>query len=160
MLIYRFIGGLGVIVSGLLIYYVREEFEKKKSIQIDSYIKLISYIKTQVECFILPINTILDRCDNILLINCGFGNDINPKTITELLNGSKFYADEDFINKLYDFAQDFGHSYANDQIKLCDRYIMDLSKIQEKYSNQRTKDKKLSFSICLSISLSLILILI
>lgn len=159
MVIYKVLGGSSLIFSGLWFYYVKEQYEKKKYIQMLSYIKLISYIKTQIECYMLPIDIILDTCNKELLIGCCYDKDNAPKTITDLLNESRFYIDNEFLEKLYDFAQEFGFSYINEQIKLCEKYITNLSEIQEIYIKQRPKDKKLSLAICLSMSLSLILIL-
>ena len=158
MIIYKLIGSAGLIASGVWFYFIREKFQKRKELQLSAYIKFISYIKNQIECYMLPIDTIIAECDIKLLKECGTVNRCS--TLVDLLDDSTFYIDEDAINMLYDFAEDFGIKYYNEQIKTCDRYINELNRTREIYLNQRAKDKKLSLAICLSISFSLILILI
>jgi hypothetical protein len=151
-------GSAGLVASGIWFYFIREKFQKRKELQFSAYIKLISYIKNQIECYMLPIDTIIAECDIELLSECGSVN--RASTLVDFLDNSTFYIDEDVIRLLYDFAEDFGLKYYNEQIKTCDRYINELNKSREVYLNQRAKDKKLSLTICLSISFSLILILI
>jgi hypothetical protein len=151
-------GSAGLVASGIWFYFIREKFQKRKELQFSAYIKLISYIKNQIECYMLPIDTIIAECDIELLSECGSVN--RASTLVDFLDNSTFYIDGDVIRLLYDFAEDFGLKYYNEQIKTCDRYIDELNKSREVYLNQRAKDKKLSLAICLSISFSLILILI
>ena len=158
MIIYKLIGSAGLVASGIWFYFIREKFQKIKELQFSAYIKLISYIKNQIECYMLPIDTIIAECDIELLSECGSVS--RASTLVDFLDNSTFYIDEDVIRLLYDFAEDFGLKYYNEQIKTCDRYINELNKSREVYLNQRAKDKKLSLAICLSISFSLILILI
>jgi hypothetical protein len=158
MIIYKLIGSAGLVASGIWFYFIREKFQKRKELQFSAYIKLISYIKNQIECYMLPIDAIISECDIELLSECGSVN--RASTLVDFLDNSTFYIDEDVIRLLYDFAEDFGLKYYNEQIKTCDRYINELNKSREVYLNQRAKDKKLSLAICLSISFSLILILI
>ena len=158
MIIYKLIGSAGLVASGIWFYFIREKFQKRKELQFSAYIKLISYIKNQIECYMLPIDAIIAECDIELLSECSSVN--RASTLVDFLDNSTFYIDEDVIRLLYDFAEDFGLKYYNEQIKTCDRYINELNKSREVYLNQRAKDKKLSLAICLSISFSLILILI
>ena len=160
MVIYRVLGAITVMTSSIWFYFIIEGYEKKKTIQINAYLKLLSYIKAQIECYMLPIDMVLMKCDGSLIYDCGFYEDERPKSFNELLDNSKFYIDNEMLEKLCAFSRELGTSYAEDQLKLCERYISDLNIMYEKYKTQRTKDKKLSLAICLSTSLSLILILI
>ena len=70
MIIYKMIGSASVIISALVIYLEIQRYEKLKLKQINSYILLIEYIKNQIECFLLPIDTIILNCNkeiNILV---------------------------------------------------------------------------------------------
>lgn len=160
MIIYRFLGAGGILFSGLWLYFVREGFYKQRGAQLDAYIKLFTYIKNQIECYMLPIDRILYDCDPKILKECGLTSNKNISNIKDLLNHSTFYVGDDIISSLYSFTDEFGVSYLPEQIKLCDKFLIELKEIRENNKNQRIKDKKLSFAICMSLSLSLILILI
>ena len=76
MIISKLIGGVLITVCALKIYAEIQKFQKKSIKQIDSFIELIDYIKNQIECFLLPIDTIMFNCDNKLLLNCGIQRDM------------------------------------------------------------------------------------
>lgn len=160
MITYKLLGAGGIFVSGIWLFLIRESYQKKKMLQLQGYIRLISHIKNQISCYMLPIDKILQDCDERILQDCGFYASSPAESIEAILDGSVFFFDDEIQQKLYLFARDFGKGYLNEQIKLCDRYISELKSIYEHFNAERTKDKKLSFAICLSISLSLILILL
>ncbi len=160
MIVYRLCGACGLVLSGIWVYLVRENYQKRKSNQLQGYIRLFSYIKNQIECYMLPINKILFDCEDKLLSDCGYYAKKKPTSLEEVLELSEWYFEADVCEKIFGFARDFGKSYLGEQIKLCDSFILDLKALYESLSAQRIKDKKLSLAICLSISFSLILILL
>ena len=160
MITYKLLGACGLFASGLWTFLIRESYQNKKIVQLQGYIRVISYIKNQISCYMLPVDKILRDCDERLLHDCGLYSSVRPKSIEEILDNSVIYFDDEIREKLNLFAKDFGKGYLNEQIKLCDRYISELKSIYEHFSVERSKDKKLSLAICLSISLSLILILL
>jgi hypothetical protein len=93
MIIYKLIGSAGLVASGIWFYFIREKFQKRKELQFSAYIKLISYIKNQIECYMLPIDAIIAECDIELLSECGSVN--RASTLVDFLDNSTFYIDED-----------------------------------------------------------------
>ena len=160
MIVYKALGVIGIIFSGLWFYVVCEGFQKKKSAQLDSFIELVSYMRNQIKCYMMPIDSVFKGCSKSILVKCGYFNDSVPKNLEELLNNSVFYIDNESEIYLNNLAKSFGTVYFNEQIKLCDDCLNELNKIREKNTLKRKKDRKVSLAICISMSLSLILILI
>lgn len=160
MLIYRLLGGICLVGSGIWFYLARDSFQKKKCTQLDAYIKLLKYIKNQVECYMKPIDSIMGSCSPELLELCGIDDCKNTSTLDKALDGASFFIDEDAIDVLYRFSADYGRGYLSEQIRSCDRYSLELEELRKIYYEKRRKDKKLSLAISVSISLSLFLILL
>lgn len=160
MLIYRMLGGVCLVSSGLWVYFIRDKFQKRKCIQLDAYINLLKYIKNQVECYMKPIDSILSSCSCELLSLCGISSLGSMSSLEQMLENTSFYIDDDAIDVLYRFSKDYGKGYLDEQIKSCEKYTKELEELRTVYYEKRRKDKKLSLAISISISLSLFLILL
>ena len=159
MLLYKFSGGMSLLISALLIYLQSRNYTHKKIKQIDAFISLIEYIKNQIECYMIPIDRILMTCSEDLISTCGLDTNAHPSNLIELMDLAVFYIDDQSIDVLYKFANDFGLAYKDEQIRACEQGIKELSKAKERISDKDSKDKKVHLAICLCVSFSLILIL-
>ena len=159
MVIYKLVGSGSIIISALVLYLEMQKFEKQKINQINAYILLIEYIKNQIECYMIPIDRILMTCSEDLISTCGLDTNAHPSNLIELMDLAVFYIDDQSIDVLYKFANDFGLAYKDEQIRACEQCIIGLSKEKERISDKDSKDKKVHLAICLCISFSLILIL-
>ncbi len=160
MIVYKALGAIGIIFSGFWFYVVCEGFQKKKSSQLDGFIELLAYIRNQIKCYMMPIDSIFKGCSKSILLKCGYFSNSIPKNLEELLSNSVLYIDNESELHLNNLARGFGTVYFNEQIKLCDDCLNELNKIREKNTVKRKNDRKVSLAICISMSLSLILILI
>lgn len=163
MLIYKVIGGGSIMVSALIFYFESQSFNKKAMTQLDAYISLIEYIKSQVSCFLSPIDIIIKNCDYKIIQKCTMVNEINiqtAKTVKDIVNYSYFYLDQEIIDTIYKFANDFGSNYRKEQLLYCDAYIEELKKYKCKIYDNYEKDKKVRFVLCMCLSFSMILMLI
>lgn len=159
MLIYKLAGGISLAFSILLVYVQTRSYTKDKIKQIEAFIALINYIKNQIECYMIPIDKILASCNRDLLKECGFMGEGTPHSLSNLMQDTSFYGDEEWTKPLYEFVSSFGASYREEQIRSCERCIKELNKTKERMSEKDIKDKKVHLAICLCISFSLILIL-
>lgn len=159
MLLYKFSGGMSLLISALLIYLQSRNYTHKKIKQIDAFISLIEYIKNQIECYMIPIDKILMTCTRDMILACGLDENMFPRTLGELMSHTEFYVDNNTIDILYKFANEFGLAYKDEQIRACERSIKELLKAKERTSDKDSKDKKVHLAICLCLSFSLILIL-
>lgn len=159
MLIYKLAGGISLAFSVLLIYVQTRKYTKDKIKQIEGFISFVSYIKNQIECYMMAIDKILASYDSDLLKQCGFMGEGTPISLSELMQEITFYGDEEWTKVIKDFTSGFGSSYRDEQIRSCERCIKELNKAKERMSEKDIKDKKVHLAICICISFSLILIL-
>ena len=148
-------------LSALIIYFEMQRYEALKIKQINYFILLIEYIKNQIECFLLPIDMIIQNCSEDLIKNCGINTDYKKvKTLEELIMLTEFYCNGECIDLIKQFSSDFGQGYVGEQLRSCDYYRNELIKQRDKLKEKGIKEKKLRLAICLSASFSLILLLI
>ena len=159
MLFFKLLGGTSIFLSATIFYLETRRFEKEKIKQIDAFISLLRYIKKQVECFSVPISTIIALCDSKILEGCGI--DLKGKKeviLSELLQDCDFYIDIEAVEILKKFGDEFGKTYRDDQLKSCDYYISELIKYREKIGQELPKERKMRFAVCFCISASIILL--
>ena len=159
MTIVKIFGACGVALSGIIYFKETVNYEKLKIAQVDAYIKLIEYIKNQVECFNLPIDRIIESCDREILLKCGAQN-ASPKTVTEIVNSTNMYLDAEIVDILTKFANEFGTVYREEQIKLCLYYIGELRAYRQGIKEKHNRERKIHLGLCVSFAASLILLLI
>ena len=161
MTIGKLIGSIALIGAALNSYIEMQKFQKKRICQINAFISLIEYIKNQVECFLLPFDIILKKCDRKILNDCFVASDIsNIKNMKDLLSSTTFYCDEHIVEILKKFSDNFGLSYSKEQISSCEYCCSELIKNRDKILEKDIKNKKIQFAICLSVSFSIIILLI
>ena len=161
MTVYKIVGSVSIIVAALIMYLEMQKYENLKIKQINAFILLVEYIKSQIECFLLPIDTIIQSCNDDLISACGINADHRKaKTLDELLASARFYCDNECADIIKQFSADFGQGYIQEQLRSCDYYRSELIKQRDKLKEKGKKENKLRLAICLSASFSLILLLI
>ncbi|MBO5715138.1 MAG: hypothetical protein J6S23_01940 [Clostridia bacterium] len=161
MIISKLIGGVIITICSLKVYSEIQKFQKKRIKQINAFIELIEYIKNQIECFLLPIDTIINNCDADLLKDCGIQKGIkNCSSLKNLISSVTFYCDDEAIDIIWQFAENFGHNYSREQIIACEHYKNELIKIKDAELEKEVKNKRVQLAIFLSISFSIIILLI
>jgi len=160
MRIYKLLGAVGLLIAGMWFYYTHTLFQKKGIKQLDGYIRFITNIKAEIECYMLPITDILSRVSEREFKECGIEDSHGIKSIDDMISKAEFFLDDDTINALISFSSEFGVGYIEQQIRSCERCIATLISKRGELALKNEKDKKVSLAICLSLSLSLILILI
>jgi hypothetical protein len=161
MNVIKIIGGSIIAITALFSYSEVIKFQKKRIKQINGFIDLIDYIKNQVECFLLPLDQILIKCDKELLNNCGIClSHSNCKNMNEVIESTHFYCDDEVIELLNKFSYSFGKAYLHEQLRSCEYYKSELIKIRDKNQEKDTKNQKIQLAIFLSASFSIIILLI
>lgn len=161
MTFYKLLGSGSIIVSALIMYFEMQHYEKLKLKQINSFILLIEYIKNQIECFLLPIDKIIHNCSEEMIKSCGINADYRKaEKLEDLIDTTDFYCDNECIELIKQFANDFGQGYMQEQVRSCDYYRGELIRQKEKLKEKSIKERKLRLALCLCASFSLILLLI
>ena len=161
MAFYKIIGSGSLILSALIMYHEIQKYEKLKLRQINAFILLIEYIKNQIECFLLPIDVIIQNCNEDLIKCCGINmNYKKAEKLDDLIESTNFYCGDECIELIKQFSSDFGQGYIGEQLRSCDYYRSELIKQRDRIKEKSSKEKKLRLALCLSASFSLILLLI
>ena len=161
MVLTKLIGSIVLVGAGVGSYLEMQKFQKKRVYQLNAFIDLIEYIKNQVECFLLPFDIILRKCDPKILSACGIECETSTiKSMKELISSTVFYCDDEIVEILTGFADSFGKAYSKEQIASCEYCRSELLKKREKLLEKDSKNKKIQLALCLSISFSLIILLI
>lgn len=127
--------------------------------QTEGFLQLLRYIRTQVECFALPVSQILARCDRDLLKKCGYIRSIAPKTLSELSNACE---ERDRVSAGFfrDFSETFGTGYREEQCQNCDSFIALLDTRRAELQERLPDRKKMNAALCLSGALAAVIVLI
>ena len=124
-----------------------------------AYLSLLRYIRTQVDCYALPIGEIFEKCSSDLLVSCGWRGDDPPNTLCELFSYSKI-RDGEARGIIFGFCSDFGRNYREEELKRCDASIISLEKCRERLAGEVPNRKKMGLTLCLCASAALIILLL
>lgn len=164
MITFKVVGGAMIFISSLIFYFQLQKHEQEKIKQAKGFILLLKYIKNQIACFSLPITEIISRCDKKILSDCGISFDFSPdasksEVLPEIVANIPRHIDDEAFLIIERFANDFGKTYLEEQLKSCDYYIYELEKYKNKIEAEIPKERKIRFALCFSISASIILLL-
>jgi hypothetical protein len=113
----------------------------------------------QIDCYALPIDEILKRCEGEVLFRCGWISEERPGDLLEL-----FYAvrinDKAVYKTVLDFCSDFGRNYREEQLKRCDVSLCELQERRDQLRSDFQNRKKLNYTRWLSGAAALIIFLL
>lgn len=118
----KLLGSLLIVISGGVLSVSFCRFQKKRLLVLDSYISLLFFIKGQIDCYLRPISEILSMADTKIIEGCGYKNGI-PSSLIEMLPYGRIYLEDESSRLLYNFSEEFGGTYKDEQMKRCDYYI-------------------------------------
>ena len=131
--------------------------ERSALAALDAWIALLGEIRTQIDCFLLPIDEILQNTR----LECfqAFLQGKKPISLAQALHATSPWLDAESQRILSDFVASFGGSYSEEQIKRCDLGLSALQKHRERISLELPKRKKLylALSSCASVGLAILL---
>lgn len=159
ILLYSLAGAVVILACGI---EISRRLNAKISIdheRIEKYILLLRYIRSQIDCFALPICDILGRADRQLLIGCGWEEESFPSSLEEMLREASV-EDEGARGILLEFCEDFGKSYLEEQIRRCDHYISLLDERRDILNKDLPRKKKLNSTLCISGAVAVVILLI
>ena len=159
MLFYSITGASMILLCGIELSRRLNRSAKQILDEADRYIVLLRYIRSQIDCFALPINEILKRADSALLKGCGWADGPPPTSLHILFNSSEI-KDEKIKSVLTEFSEDFGKSYLEDQLRRCDHFLSLLEERRNIIAKELPSKKKLNSTLCISGALALIILLI
>lgn len=146
----KLLGGLLILAVGGVAAYGTSKYERKRLAVLDGWIDLIVYIRSQIDCYLMPLNEILQCGDRTVLDAC-----MSPANATDLgaiLDASSLYLDGERLRLLKNFVQETGSSYREEQLRRCDYYITALRTQREKIASELPARRRLCVTLCLCVA--------
>ncbi len=159
MLFYRILGALMVACSGIFAAHSLNAMAKSALEQSEAVISFLRYVRVQVDCFALPIASILSRCEKGLLEKMGHAGENTPETLEELISGCTV-CDRETFRIFGQYAEEFGKSYREEQIGICDYYLELLGEHRQKIAAALPPRKKINSALCISSALAVVILLL
>lgn len=145
-----------IVVSGAWTAYLLNARVHLYTVQAEALISFIRFIRSEIECFAMPIPRALARCPRKLLGECGFHSEGTPKSADELLENI-----HDSVTNAHfaRFCGEIGKGYRDEQLALCDYYIAVLEERRLKLAEQLPLRKRINSALCLSGAFAIVIVL-
>jgi len=157
MIFLKLLGALLILGTGALCAHGAVRYEKKRLRVIDAWIDLIFYIRSRIDCYLMPLGEILAESRQTLPELCvpkGEATDLHA-----ILHSSAIYLDGDAKRLLDGFVREIGSSYREEQVRRCDYYITALRTLREKSATELPMRMRLSATLSLCIALGTAILL-
>ena len=155
----KILGAIIIILCGFSFAYLLNGKARARLAQLEGFIALVRYLRTQIDCFSMPMPSALSRCPQGVFERCGARCNEKFKTVRDLLDACDCSADE--IGELmYGFASDVGRGYRQEQLALCDRTLERLEDHREELAARLPAKQKLNGTLCVCSSLAVVILLI
>ena len=154
------IAGVLMIVScgGALAYWLNHR-ARMALMQTEGFIDLVRYLRSEIDCFSMPIPTALERCPDTIFQKCGAQRFRGARTVSELLDACEILSPE-ISEAMQRFAADVGRGYKHEQLSLCDRTAELLEGYRNLLAEQLPVKRKLNGTLCLCSALVIVILLL
>lgn len=159
MLVLKIVGALILVCSGAFAAHVLNAGEALRLKQTEGFMTLFRTVKTQIDCFALPIGDILRALDRDTLDACGYREEKKPSQLLELSEKCEVY-DAVACSVFEQFAREFGRSYREEEVRACEYYLSLLEDRRVTLSGELPVKKKRNLTLCLCAALALALLLL
>ncbi len=159
MWLLKLTGAVLLTCSGIAASHVMNRKESEALRQNEGMMALLRTVRGQIECFARPIPEILSACERKELDACGyFGEDV-PKDLLGVIGQCRRY-DEESVEIVSRFAEEFGRGYREDEVRACDYTLSLLDQRREVLAKELPAKKKRNtvLSVCAALALALLLL--
>lgn len=153
----KFLGALLIFAVGVFAAFVSVQYEKKRLSVVDGWIDLILYIRSQIDCYLMPLDDILSGGDRALFEACM--SPSNAADLPAILEASGIYLDGNGKRLIEGFVREIGAGYREEQIKRCDFFISSLRTQRERIAAQLPLRTRLCATLCICIALATAILL-
>lgn len=156
---YRILGAGLLVGSGVWGAYRVNRASLGTLRQIESWLTLLRGVRSEIDCFALPLPVILSRVDRSLLRACGYTGDRSPQSFDEMLRGCVIH-DREAERILRRFSEEFGRGYREQESLGCEYCLRLLQERRDRLGEQLPVKKRLCSTLCICVSLALAILLI
>lgn len=147
MTILKILGVLFILGAGGLSASFAVRYEKKKIAVLAGWSDLIWYIRSQVDCYLLPLPQILERADGSLLEACDCREE--RPDLTGIYNASQPYLDQQARRLVASFARGSGFENREELLRRCDYCISSLGRLREKRLEEFSAKARVITAVCM-----------
>ena len=143
------IGALVLLSSSALCASRMIAAEKAKIDQLETFISIISHIKSQIDLYSSPIPKIFSGIGKDMLDKLHLASP--PKRFDEILDANALYISEESEKTLREFSSSLGKGYREMQMKLCDKALSELEAQKRMLQNAFSPRKKTILALCFGV---------
>ena len=125
----------------------------------EALISFLRCVRLRVDCYAMPIDRILADCDKSIYEGLGYSDEKKPEDLSCFAECCASLKGE-LGTIMGRFASEFGKSYRDEQVKLCDRYIDELTVMRSDILTRLPMQKKLNSTLCISGAMAIVILLI
>ncbi len=156
-MIYRIIGALLLSFCGAYGAHLLNTGARRTLCGVEALLEFMRFLRSQIDCFALPLGEILARCPTEILESCGCTGE-RPRTLGELL--SQCDVEDLGARAAFErFCKEVGKGYRDEQLALCDYCIGEIEARRSVLSGVLPSRKKVNSALCVAGALALVIIL-
>ena len=157
--IYRILGAALIALSGAQTVILLNESAIKAVRSTEAAVLLLRELRSDIECFMLPVSRALERCSQELYHKLGYASESPPRTFSELVERGNI-SDTETKRILSRLGDSLGLGYRDEQLSLCDGAIAQLEERRRQLSDQLPAKRRLNASLCMSGALAAVILLL
>ena len=157
---YRWLGCFLLLLVGSGVSLVLFAYERRRCRQAEGFLALVSLLRSQIDCFSIPIGGILKKCDPRILRDCGLDDGEDLTDMPSLLSACHLLLPEEECALLADFARQLGGGYREEQLRSCSYCAERLTACCDRLRAELPKREKMAIILPLSAAVLLILMLL
>lgn len=146
-------------LCGMAGAYLLNRADSAALLQTEGFISWVRHVRSQIECFSMPLREVLLRCPDDVYVSCGYGEEQRPSTVDEFIRGCSI-SDGETQKHMARFCADIGKGYREEQLVLCDYTVGLLEERRRALSDQLPARKKRNSALCMSGALTVVILLI
>ncbi len=140
------------------------EFWRRDRIRLcrtDGYLRLVAFIRGEVEGYLTPQARIFEKCPAQILIDCGHRGNMPPRELGDLVKegADRGELDGECLRAVSELALNFGRSCRGEELRMCDRCIERLNACRTAIAAEMPARRRASISVLLcAVAVAVILI--
>lgn len=144
----KLIGAACIAAAGVLVALGAVRRERKKLVLLEAWIDLVSFLKSEIDLYLTPLDTLLANADPSLLRQFGVPEG-QAITLDALADASEPFLDAEARRTIHALLRELGASYREEQIKQCEMRLEALERLREEAALSVPQKTRLYLTLCL-----------
>lgn len=153
----KLLGSLTLLAVGGSLAVGNVKAERRRLSVMDAWIELVLTVRREIDCYLRPIDEILDGIPPALRRACTAGGDGN--TFDTLLQRAAPHLDSEAYRLLESFSRELGGTYREEELRLCDFCIQALRTRRDALAAEHPARVKLGVTLSISAAMGAVILL-